>query len=123
MEQAIGDLGSEIQQPSNIYGNLRQSALRRSQLNALKKICPELDLLPSLPNPYHDCGGGGFILLHPMSCNPVVLEDTIATVVFEIVGKATVRKWGCLQLSNGQIARSIFAENEYSQISRNVKVS
>lgn len=43
MERAIGDLGGEIRQPSNIYGNLCKIAFRQSQTNALKTLCPELN--------------------------------------------------------------------------------
>ena len=39
MERAIGDFGWSIQQPSNIFGNLCQVALRMAQLNALKSMC------------------------------------------------------------------------------------
>lgn len=60
MEQTIGDLGSNIRQPSNIYGNLTQIAVWHSQLNALKNACPELDPdnVPSLLQHSQDCGDG-----------------------------------------------------------------
>ena len=66
MERAIGDLGCDIQQPSNIFGNLCQVAIQRAQLNALKTTCPELDqdsvILP--PNGAYDCGDN-LIFLRP----------------------------------------------------------
>ena len=43
MEQSIGDLGGEIRQPSNIYANLSQRGLLRSQINALKAMVPDLE--------------------------------------------------------------------------------
>ena len=121
MERSIGDLGGEIRQPSNMYGNLCQIALCRSQINALKKICPELDPPASIPNPFHDCGDG-FVILRPRSRNPVTLTGLLGTVVDGKVGRMTIRKWGHLRLPNGQIAQSVFAETEYNRVSRNVKV-
>ena len=121
MERAIGDLGGEIRQPSNMFGNLSQIALRRSQVNALKTICPELDSPSSIPTPFHDCGEGRR-LLRPRSRNPVVLAGAYAIVVNEKVGRCKVRKWGRLQLPNGQVARSRFSEDKHSRISRNIKV-
>ena len=66
MERTIGDLGGNIRQPSNIYGNLAQIAMRHSQLIALKHACPELDrdALQSLPQYSKDCGNG-LIFLRP----------------------------------------------------------
>lgn len=43
MERTIGDLGQEIRQPSNPFANLARRALRRSQVNALKSMYPDLD--------------------------------------------------------------------------------
>lgn len=43
MERTIDDLGQEIKQPSNPYGNLAERNLRRARTNALKIICPDVD--------------------------------------------------------------------------------
>jgi hypothetical protein len=122
MERAIGDLGGEIRQPANMFGNLCQIALRRSQINALKKVCPEFDPPSPIPTPFHDCGEGRR-LLGPRSLNPVHLAGVYSMVVNEKVGREKVRKWGRVQLPNGQVARSRFSEDDHSRISRNVKVS
>ena len=42
MEHAIGNLGSEICQPSNPFANLSERASLRCQINALMSILPEL---------------------------------------------------------------------------------
>ncbi|KAM5538945.1 hypothetical protein V8D89_007366 [Ganoderma adspersum] len=67
IEHAIGDLGSEIRQPSNPYANLTQCALRRAQVNGLKAMFPHLDPTPPIVSPqmpHHDLRGG-LALLHP----------------------------------------------------------
>ena len=43
MERTIGNLGEEIRQPSNPFANLSQRGLRRSQVNALKAMIPDLE--------------------------------------------------------------------------------
>ncbi len=43
MEFMIGYLGEEIQQHSNLFANLMQHGLWRSQINALKAILPDFD--------------------------------------------------------------------------------
>jgi hypothetical protein len=43
VERTIGNLGEEIKQHSNLFANLAQRALRRSQTNALKAMVPDLD--------------------------------------------------------------------------------
>ena len=63
MERLIGDLGSEIRQPSNPYQNLSQHGLRRCQINALIALFPFLDCTPpSLPRYSLDIGDG-YVLL------------------------------------------------------------
>ena len=66
MEHTIGNLGQEIQQPSNPFANLAWHALQQSQVNTLKSIYPELD--PNsrfqLPTGAVDIGGG-YTMLQP----------------------------------------------------------
>ena len=130
MERAIGDLGKDIRQPSNPFANLSQIALRRSQMNALLNICPELD-----PNaetiPTGNNVENGYFLLTPCeryasSLGGEIYWDAVHTEFPHMMG---VRKWGRLNLPNGQIARSLYSEtqrkgkSENTRISRNVKVS
>jgi hypothetical protein len=49
MERTIGNLTQELRQPSNLYANLVQRALLRSQINSLKSIIPELEEPTGLP--------------------------------------------------------------------------
>lgn len=42
MERTIGNLGQEIRQPSNPYGNISQEGVWRSKVNALLSAIPEL---------------------------------------------------------------------------------
>ena len=66
MERAIGDLGSDIRQPSNIYGNLCQIAIRQSQLNALKALYPEFDPDTNNSLPAHsEAISNGYVFLRP----------------------------------------------------------
>lgn len=63
MEHAIGDLGSEIRQPSNPYANLSQYVSLCYQVNALKSIFPELaPPQSSLPSRAMDLEGGYLLL-------------------------------------------------------------
>lgn len=63
MEWSIGDLGGEIRQPSNIYVNLSQRGLLRSQINVLKAMVPDLEeVVNILPRGAKDIEGG-YVLL------------------------------------------------------------
>lgn len=125
MERAIGYLGQEIRQPSNIFSNLCQIALRTSQINALKSICPELDP-PSaaLPKHAHDCGNN-LALLRPRDRYATKLHGQQLAIIDGQFEVTRIRRWGRLKLSNGQVARSIFSEKgrrSNTRNSRNVKV-
>lgn len=130
MERAIGDFGRDIRQPSNPYANLCQIALRRSQINALKTICPELDPDAGLHTIGDDIGDGYF-LLAPREKYPSTLHGGPEWIVIhtEFPHMKGVRQWGRLNLPNGQIARSLYSETkrkgkaENTRITRNVKVS
>ena len=127
MERAIGDLGHDIRQPSNIFCNLCQVAIRRAQLNALKTTCPELDqdsvILP--PNGAYDCGDN-LIFLRPRDRYNFRLQGDELNVMDNELGISRLRRWGRIKLPNGQIVRSKFSEmgkRPNTRISRNVKVN
>jgi hypothetical protein len=63
MERLIGDLGSEIRQPSNPYQNLSQRGLRRCQINTLIALFPFLDHTPKSFPQYSLDIGDGYVLL------------------------------------------------------------
>ena len=66
MERTIGDVGQGIRQPSNPFSNLCKLALRTSQINELKTICPELDREPQHPKSARNLRNG-YIVLGPRS--------------------------------------------------------
>lgn len=127
MERAIGDLGGDIRQPSNIYGNLCRIALRQSQINALKTLCPELNPTanPFLPAYSIDIGNG-YVFLRPRDRRPVILSGAAYDKVYDAISNHKIRRWGRLRLPNGQVARSRYKEDRGTrsnqQISRNIKV-
>ena len=127
MERAIGDLGGDIRQPSNIYGNLCQIALRQSQLNALKALYPEFDPDTNKPHPaYSEDIGHGYVLLRPRDRGLVRISGAGGDKISNVLGRSEIRRWGRLQLPNGQVARSLYKEDRSTQenqrVSRNVKV-
>ena len=111
MEQTIGDLGSNIRQPSNIYGNLTQIAVWHSQLNALKNACPELDPdnVPSLLQHSQDCGDG-FIFFWPCNQYRTKLKGEVLAIIQDEFDTSRLRWWGRLRMLNGQVAQSVFSE-------------
>jgi hypothetical protein len=127
MERAIGDLGGSIRQPSNIYGNLCQIALRQSQLNAMKTLWPELDpdSDQSLPAFSMDLGHG-YILLRPRDKHVFTATGSQGEKLYDTIGRNTIKRWGRLRLPNGQVARSVYKEDKSTllnqRVSRNVKV-
>ena len=130
MERAIGDLGKDIRQPSNPYANLSQIALRRSQINALLNICPELDPNAATIPTGNDVGNGYFLLTprerYAGSMGGGIQWDVVHAQFPHMMG---VRRWGRLNLPNGQVSRSLYSETqregkaENTRITRNVKVS
>ncbi len=128
MERAIGDLGGEIRQPSNIYGNLCKIALRQSQTNALKTLCPELDPTAGESIPAYSLNTGrGYIFLHPRDRRAICLSGAVSETIQNIIGRDIVSRWGRLRLPNGQVARSRYKEDKSTRltqrVSRNVKVN
>lgn len=130
MERAIGDLGKDIRQPSNPFANLSQIALRRSQINALLNSCPELDVNAETIPTGNNVGNGYFLLTprerYASSLGGGIHWDAVNAQFPHMMG---VRRWGRLNLPNGQIARSLYSETqregkaENTRITRNVKVS
>ncbi|KAI1791029.1 hypothetical protein LXA43DRAFT_1143119 [Ganoderma leucocontextum] len=138
MERMIGDLGSEIKQPSLPFENLAQRALRRAQNNVLQAMFPDLDPIHLSQAPKHDLGDG-YTLLHPRQPGPRSVEDhedvLIMRYIENVVGteearsvwveemQCCVQKWARCRLPNGQICRSAWKEiaNNMTRIARNVK--
>ena len=130
MERMIGNLGQQIRQPSKPYANLAREGVRRSQVNALLFIMPELDSPPkALPRGSIDLGNG-YVLLCKRSKYPVSPDDILTQLLRNYLpGTQNIPrfdKWAWLLLPNGQIARSAWRESLKSadnlRVSRNVKV-
>ncbi|KAF8808613.1 hypothetical protein BYT27DRAFT_7255258 [Phlegmacium glaucopus] len=121
MEQTIGNLGQEVHQHSNPYADLSQWGLLRSQINALKAMVPDLDLLPLVvPQGSKDIGAG-FILLQAKDKALRVMCDCKRQAHTDYLTKAhalqvpegwspEVTRWARLHLPNGQVARSAWKE-------------
>ena len=132
MERTIGNLGREIKQPSNPYANLSQRGVRRSQLNALKAMIPDLELDQDIhPHGSEDLGDG-YLLLRKRDKRPCEIGgeegETIRSFLEnagEPVWHVLIQRWARLRLPNGQIARSAWKEEgikENMRMARNVKV-
>lgn len=139
MERIIGELGSEIMQPSKPYENLAQRALRRTQENVLKTMFPILDQTSVSKAPKADLGEG-FVLLHPRQDRPRTVDDREDIVILRYMEDEVglprareiwvekmacrVQKWARCRLPNGQICRSAWKEvaNRMTRLARNVKV-
>ncbi|KAJ3791857.1 hypothetical protein GGU11DRAFT_819152 [Lentinula aff. detonsa] len=104
MERTIGNLGEEVRQPSNPFRNLSERCKRRACVNALLAMCPELDYTVSTHARYSVDTGHGYILLHPRD-------------------KGKIRRYGRLQLPNGQIARSLWSETRQANSSHTTRIT
>ncbi|KAI0054504.1 hypothetical protein BV25DRAFT_1873322 [Artomyces pyxidatus] len=133
MERVIGDLGSEIRQPSNPYANLSERGVLRSHVNSMKAMIPDLEPEKSkIPRGGRDLGEG-YVLLRAREKYPHLLEGVEAEAVLSrLVPDAepdeniAVAKWARLRLPTGQVARSAWKEKlkplEKTRMARNVKV-
>ncbi|KAF9559080.1 hypothetical protein CPC08DRAFT_608363, partial [Agrocybe pediades] len=127
MERSIGELGRSIRQPSNIFGNLIQVAVKKAQVNALKSIFPTLDETgkDSLPRYSVDLGDG-YALLRPRDKLAQQFTRKELEEIGKVSDKESRQRWGRVQLPNGQLARSVYSEkrrhSENVRITRNVKI-
>ncbi|KAJ6462630.1 hypothetical protein C8R45DRAFT_760842, partial [Mycena sanguinolenta] len=94
MERTIGNLGEEIKQPSDPYTNLSERGVRRSQVNALKAMVPELDTTDAnaqkIPNTAEDLGDG-YVLLRARDEWPQRIEGDAGTVIRKYFGAESMR--------------------------------
>jgi hypothetical protein len=121
MERTIGNLGEEIKQPSKPYANLSQRGVRRSQVNALKSMIPDLEKDTNrLPRGAVDLGNGYVLLRARDETAREIRGDEeravlkyFETVVddLEIGPHPRITRWSRLRLPNGQIAHSAWKEN------------
>lgn len=118
MERTIGNLGQEIKSPSQPYANLSERGLRRSQVNALKALIPELDP-EETPLPRGSMAlGEDFVLLRARDEFRHRIEGEAALAIRTYLechngpmpGTVSLARWARLRLPNGQIARSAWKE-------------
>jgi hypothetical protein len=134
MERTIGNLGQEIKSDSQPYANLSERGLRRSQVNALKALIPDLDPdTQSLPRGSVDLGDA-FVLLRARDEYKHHIEGAAGNHIRAFLEKRNgptpgvlgIVRWARLRLPNGQIARSAWKELRKPlnkvRMARNVKV-
>lgn len=118
MERMIGVLGSLIKQPSNMFANLTEQAKKMANINALVAMWPEIDQEAHNPAGSIDLGGG-YILLRPRDVGPYTLSSIEQTALdsyratlpdSDAPVERSIYRWGRLQISNGQLARSYWKE-------------
>lgn len=135
LERTIGNLGEEINQPSNPYANLSQRGIRRARVNTVKILFP--DLAPdrkdvnSLPRGAKDLGDE-FVLLRAREKVPGPLRDCEADAWRDFLPGSQmeddiyVRRWAKLRIPTGQVCYSAWKETqrpiEKRRTARNVKV-
>ncbi|KAF8897773.1 hypothetical protein BD779DRAFT_1667694 [Infundibulicybe gibba] len=137
MERTIGNLGEEVQQPSNPFANLSQRGVRRSQVNAMKAMVPGLDTdNDTLPHGAIDLGEG-YVLLRAKDERAQTTTGAhglvIRSYLEQILGGSApdwnprIVRWARLRLPNGQIARSAWKESLRAhrkvRMARNVKIA
>jgi hypothetical protein len=136
LERTIGSLGEEVKQPSNPYANLANRGIRRSQVNALYAMFPDLgDAGVQLPRGAIALEGG-YVLLRARDDSPRVLEGAYAYALRDFMLKEmgalssdwvpACTRWARLRLPNQQVARALWKEGKSPRTgrrSRNVKVT
>lgn len=123
MERVLGDLGKDIRQHSNPYGNLAKIAETRCQMNAVKNMYPQFDhSKPALPSTAKDLGDGYALLraAERRKGKPVTDDEAEALRRFvaaeqltpsaEWLVKPSILRWARLRLPNGQTARARWKE-------------
>jgi hypothetical protein len=119
MERIIGVLGSLVKQPSNAFANLTEQAKKMVSINALLAMWP--DVGRKLHNPRGSIDlGGGYILLGPKDDTLYRISSTEEDAVTRFLDNAapavkSLHRWGRLQISNGQLARSRWKEIDRSK--------
>ncbi|KAF8874896.1 hypothetical protein BD779DRAFT_1450538, partial [Infundibulicybe gibba] len=134
METVIGNLGEEIRQDYDPYANISQRGLLRAQMNAIQSMLPDYPLVgPAAPPRGSINLGDGYHLL--CACDKVLREVSPreATAIKGYWAEKgwpnldgwmkAVKRWGRLQLPNGQIARSCWAENRTRRALRKTTVT
>ncbi|GJE92186.1 hypothetical protein PsYK624_083390 [Phanerochaete sordida] len=139
MERLIGELGRDLKQPSNPWGNIAACAYRRAQTSALLAMYPDLLKASSKDSGSQDSGSkdpetklprgavkldSGFTLLRAAEDRPrrVSPDEVSAMRTFwsqhvrdaeldaQWLERPLIKKWGRILLPGGLIARSVWKE-------------
>ncbi|KIL59914.1 hypothetical protein M378DRAFT_84447, partial [Amanita muscaria Koide BX008] len=130
LETTIGNLGGEIHQHSNPYGNLAERALLRAQINALQSLYPQFKTEKGNPRGSFELRAG-YVLLRARDKKPYEISDVyeLATLHNFLTehGKpvySSLIRWARLRLPNGDTVRCAWKEleNRNTRNSRNVQV-
>ncbi|KIP08709.1 hypothetical protein PHLGIDRAFT_68944 [Phlebiopsis gigantea 11061_1 CR5-6] len=123
IERVIGDLGRDLRQHSNPFGNLAMIAQRHCQANAIYHLYPQFrkNAPSNLPNGALPLGDG-YVLLratertatHTTSPEAAALREFVRShgvaASEEWLTHPRVARWARLSLPNGQIARTKWRE-------------
>ncbi|RXW21887.1 hypothetical protein EST38_g3961 [Candolleomyces aberdarensis] len=122
LEGTIGLLTRDIRQHSTPFANVTHVAIRRSQWNAIQAMYPEFAQDRSdTPKRYSLNIGEGYELRAPRSDHAVAISSAHqAQLLLEKTGLRIVRKWGRIKLSNGQVIRSRYQEDQETKLNRRV---
>lgn len=80
MERVIGVFGSLLQQPSNLFSNLREQARKVAEINAVVAMWPEIVFQTDKPHGSLNLGHG-YILLGPKDTDPYFPSPTEQTAI------------------------------------------
>jgi len=119
LERTIGNLGEEINQPSNPFSNLSQCGIRWAQTNTLIAMIPDLPVdSPSeglLLRGSKDLGDG-FVLLRARKGKSSTLQECEAEALCDFLptlqrgAEIPVIRWAKLRLPTGQNCNSAWKE-------------
>ena len=132
LENTIGNLGREVNQPSNPFSNLAERTLLRARLNALAALVPHLNPERPLSDDNHNLKNG-YILLSGRDKYSWRLPDAhisalkvfLTQVKNEVNCITKIQRWARLQLPNGQQVRSRWSEDNSkrnTRVTHNVKI-
>ncbi|TFK21215.1 hypothetical protein FA15DRAFT_567726, partial [Coprinopsis marcescibilis] len=121
LEGTIGLLVGDIRQHSTPFANVIQIGIRRSQVNALQAMYPQLIREKAKTQKHSLSTGNGYVFLTPRTEKAEKLGNALqAALIKERFGLDKVRRWGRVQLYNGQTVRSRYAEDKVKTLMRRV---
>jgi len=113
MERTIGNVKTDMRQPSNYQANFMQQGIGLAHINALLSVLPTLK--PSQPLPHGSTDlGGGYVLLRKHDKIFVNAPHKTVQAIQEFMGPeyvlSRIKRWARLLLPNGQVVRCAWRE-------------